>query len=373
MDFSIDRAYFLKALSTVGKAISPNSPMPVLSGIDINVSKDEIVLTGSDEFLTIRTTIRPGELSRLIIKEPGHFVVSKVYILSIVQKINDLTLDIFSDDGTHIFIETPASKFLLNALPAAEYPNMDLSRPEHEMSFPAFLMKDIVNEVGYAAAVQSSRQVLMGINFVAKEGTLTCHATDSYRMARKVCELKDCDDFAVTIPVKTLNEVISLIPEDTEMLKMYMNRKKVQFYFGPTLVQSGLYDGNYPDLSHIIPASHTSSMKVNVDEIMRVVDGTSIYSSSSNNYQICMNADEGGVRVNALSNEIGKCDQDLTATFEGEPIKIYFNARYMLNALKGLHSDGDVLIEMSGPLKPMKITNPDDPTLVMIVVPIRSY
>ena len=45
---------------------------------------------------------------------------------------------------------------------------------------------------------------------------------------------------------------------------------------------------------------------------------------------------------------------------------------YMLDAIKALGCE-KVLIEFSGFMKPIKVSNPEDASVLMILVPIRSY
>lgn len=61
-----------------------------------------------------------------------------------------------------------------------------------------------------------------------------------------------------------------------------------------------------------------------------------------------------------------------TPEYEGEDISLTCNGTYMLDAIKALGCE-KVLIEFSGFMKPIKVSNPEDASVLMILVPIRSY
>lgn len=62
----------------------------------------------------------------------------------------------------------------------------------------------------------------------------------------------------------------------------------------------------------------------------------------------------------------------LPCEYEGEDISLTCNGTYMLDAIKALGCE-KVLIEFSGFMKPIKVSNPEDASVLMILVPIRSY
>ena len=88
MHFSIDRKYFYEKLSVVSRAISVFSPLPALSGICIDVKSDQIILTGSDSNVSIRSTIVRGELNQLDIDSTGSIVIESKYLLEIIRKMD---------------------------------------------------------------------------------------------------------------------------------------------------------------------------------------------------------------------------------------------------------------------------------------------
>ena len=53
-------------------------------------------------------------------------------------------------------------------------------------------------------------------------------------------------------------------------------------------------------------------------------------------------------------------------------MRLVFNGTYLSEAVKGLGGD-KARIEFVGEAKPAKIISPDDDSIVMVIVPVRSY
>ena len=55
---------------------------------------------------------------------------------------------------------------------------------------------------------------------------------------------------------------------------------------------------------------------------------------------------------------------------QGSPIEIAFNDRYMIEALKHCDTD-EVYLEMTSPLKPIKIVPIEGDSFLFLVLPVR--
>ena len=100
-------------------------------------------------------------------------------------------------------------QFNLNGIEAEQYPNIDFSQPETAIHISTSDLKDIVNQTAYACGDNDQqRPVLMGINFNIQQNQLYCSGTDSYRLARKKVTIDSKADMNVTIPNKSLSEVV---------------------------------------------------------------------------------------------------------------------------------------------------------------------
>lgn len=371
MHFSIDRKYFFEKLSIVSRAISVFSPLPVLSGICIDVKDGQIILTGSDSNISIRTVIVPGELNDLNIQEEGSIIMDSKYLLEIVRKLDCKSIEMELVDYSLVRISSDNGQFNLNGIQANEYPDIDFSQPNHHFVLSAQELKSIVSQTAFACSDKDQRPVLTGVNFHSQGNTLYCSATDSYRLARKEIELSTAQDFNITIPSKSLTEVVRSVGEE-DTIDIYADSKKAQFIFDKTIIQTRLIDGTFPDVQRIIPTSAVSTMIVDSYEISSTIDRTN-FIRNDKVHLIKLECAIDETHIKTYSSEIGNSDEVLThCEYQGEDISLTCNGTYMLDAIKALSCE-KVKIEFSGFMKPIKVSNPEDASVLMILVPIRSY
>lgn len=372
MHFSIDRKYFYEKLSVVSRAISVFSTLPALSGICIDVKSDQIILTGSDSNVSIRSTIVRGELNQLDIDSTGSIVIESKYLLEIIRKMDCTMVELELVDYSLVRISSDNGQFNLNGIQSNEYPNIDFSQPTNSFELKSKDLKDIVSQTSFACSDKDTRPVLNGVNFKASNNTLYCSGTDSYRLARKVLPLQINHEFNITIPSKSLNEVVRSINEDEESIHIYVDSKKAQFIFDKTIIQTRLIDGTFPDVDRIIPTSFISSMVIDSKELAGVIDRTN-FIRNEKIHLIKLECSSEITRIKTSSSEIGNSDEVLTnCEYTGEDITLSCNGTFMLDAIKALNSE-KVKLEFSGLMKPIKIYDPEDDSVIMVIVPIRSY
>lgn len=372
MEFVINRKYFYEQLSTVARAISPFSPLPALSGILIDVKEDQIVLTGSDSNIAIRSTLVPGEQNQLQIISTGTISVESRYLLDIVRKLDCPMVRLELVDYTLVRLTSENGKYNINSSPADEYPPVDFSRPEGHFNLKPEEFDNIVAQTSFACSDKDQRPVLNGVNFEARGRDLYCSGTDTYRLARKTVQLEDDQNFNITISAKSLSEVVKSLGADTEVLEIFADRRKVQFVFDKTIIQSRLLDGTFPNLKAIIPTSFIGTLDVNTSELARAIDRTN-FMRSENVHLIQLDCSDKGVRLKVKASEIGNSDELLRdAHWEGDPLIVTLNGSYVQDALKALRGER-TLFQFSGLLKPILLTNPADESIIMVVVPVRTY
>lgn len=367
MNFKIKRLVLLNALAKVSRAVSLKSPLPVLTGIKFDLKDDCLVLTGSDSDITIQTTITDD----IEIIKKGSVVLSSKYILEIIRKIDSEVVHIYIVDGTLTRIEGSGSKFDLNGTSYIDYPRIDLNKSGVNLQIKSSDFKQAIEQTSFATSEKETRPVLTGVNFKAKDHTLECIATDSYRLAKRILDIESDVTFNIIIPKKSLIE-ISRIIENDEIIDLYISDRKVLCIYNNILIQTRLIDGTYPDTSRLIPNEFAYSMSVDSASLLSSIDRASLLSSDQTNIiKLSMNADT--VMISSHSQEIGSVEEILSkAFFKGNPLSISFSAKYLTDAIKSVNSD-KVRILFTGEMKPFIIKDLEREDIVQLVLPVRTY
>lgn len=370
MQFRILRTELLSAINKVSRAVSSKSPLPVLTGIKFNLTDNALILTGSDSDITIETVIEKNE-KKLTIFQTGAVVLTGHYISEIIRKIDSEYIDIEIIDGTLTRIKGERSEFNLNGIKAIDYPKIDLSCKGEHFTIDSLLLKTLITQTVFATSDKETRPILTGVNFRAGNGELSCIATDSYRLAKKVISVDENLQFNITIPAKSLNEISKII-EKVEDVEVYVSERKILFNMNGSVVQTRLIDGAFPDTSRLMPSNFDYELSVDSRDILSAIDRASLFASESSNI-VKLTMSENNVQISSKSQEIGSVEEDLhSAIFTGRPLNISFSAKYVTDAIRAISSN-KIKIYFVGDMKPFIIKNDDDESLTQLVLPVRTY
>ncbi len=372
MNFKISKRPFYTALTSVSHAISANSPIPSLSGIKIEALEDHLVLTASDSNISIQREVYASEDCELIIFEPGAVVIDSRYILEIVRKIDSDQLQLELVDGALTRISGHLAEFNINGISASLYPDIDFSKQAIEFSVQAKDLVKVIAQTVFAASDKETRPVLTGVNFRLVGNEFTAVATDSYRLAKSVVSLDNNDtNFSVTLPAKSLNEVVKTLEDEDEVI-MSVSDKKVQFFLNNTLIQTRLIDGLYPETDRLIPNEYAYEFEIDAQDLLNAIDRASFIKSDGISV-VRLEASSDEVVISSKSQEVGSSFEKIVPqSYKGGDLSISFSGKYVYEAIRALNSS-KVLIKFSGPMKPFVILNPGDDSVLQLVLPVRTY
>lgn len=371
MKLKIKRTVLLEALNNASKAISTKNIIPILSGIKFDLFKDRLVITASDNDITIQTSINSGE--DLLIEDTGSIVIKGKYILDIIRKLDSEFINIEIIDDHKIMIFTENSEFNLNGIEAREYPdiNLDLSTDFVNMKISDF--KTMISQTNYACSLDEARIVLTGVNIKINGDSLECSATDSYRLALRKFKLSTSvsNDIDIIIPSKNLSELMKLLSSLEDEIELHLFSNKIIFKFNNIIFQSRLINGTYPNTKNLIPSESLFELKLNCNEFYSMVDRASILNDDNDNNIVTLEIKDKLMKITSMSLEIGKVEEKMNVDCS-DSIKISFSAKYMMDALRTIKTK-DVIITFVGEIKPILLKNDDSDDLVSLILPIRTY
>ena len=375
MKFTIKKELLLDALSKVSKALSTKNLIPVLAGIKFDLKKKKLVLTASDNDITIQTTIESENEEDFKIENEGSIIVQGKYILEIVRKLQEDYINIEVIDELKILIYTNKSEYNLNGISENEYPNISLEESKKKIELTAGTLKSIVLQTAFASSNEETKPVLTGINFNIVGNVLECNSTDSYRLARKVISLDKAseDNYNIVIPSHNLLEFIKILGNDEEIVELHIFNNKILFKTGNLKFESRLINGSYPNTSNLLPEDSILVIHTNLNDFYNMIDRVSILTSDKEKNIVTLETNGDVLTLKSSSIEIGRVEEKMTISKNNEEdIKISFSARYMMEALKSFLTDS-VDLYFVGEIKPILIKSSEDETLTQLVLPIRTY
>lgn len=377
MKISIKRQYFIEQLNHCLKAISPRTTLPILNGIKIDVSDDQMVLTGSDSEISIEITI-PTEINNeeiLEIEETGSVVLTGRFFVDIIKKLSGEFVDLETNESFSTKITAGKSEFNLSGQDANQYPLLPEVSDADSLVLSSAVLKTIINQTNFAVSLSETRPVLTGVNWIFKDDHISFTATDSHRLAlRKLLDKTfNTDASNAIIPGKSLSELSKILSDSEDDVEINLSQNQVLFTYGNMRFISRLLEGNYPDTTRLFPENYETKVTVNNDEFYHAIDRVSLLAREGGNNVIRMTVENSQVELASNSPEVGTVNEEVNASHtEGEDIKISFNSKYMMDALRAIQSE-EVSIEFFGTMRPFTITPSDSDEVVQLILPIRTY
>ncbi|PZF91111.1 DNA polymerase III subunit beta [Listeria ivanovii] len=381
MKFVIERDRLVQAVNEVTRAISARTTIPILTGIKIVVNDEGVTLTGSDSDISIEAFIPLIENDEVIVEVEsfGGIVLQSKYFGDIVRRLPEENVEIEVTTNYQTNISSGQASFTLNGLDPMEYPKLPEVTDGKNIKIPINVLKNIIRQTVFAVSAIEVRPVLTGVNWIIKENKLSAVATDSHRLALHEIPLEtDIDEeYNIVIPGKSLAELNKILDDASESIEMTLANNQILFKLKNLLFYSRLLEGSYPDTSRLIPTDTKSELVINSKAFLQAIDRASLLARENRNNVIkLITLDNGQVEVSSNSPEVGNVSENVfSQSFTGEEIKISFNGKYMMDALRAFEGD-DIQISFSGTMRPFVLrpkdaTNPNE--ILQLITPVRTY
>ena len=371
MKIRIKQNILMEQLNYVIKGISNKNIIPILNCIKMELNEDGLYLMSTDNEIAIKTFIDKKDIEEII--EKGDLIVSGKLFYEIIRKLNDEFINIEEIVDSKLSIYTSNSSFTLNSINSNEFPDLELSEKENPIIINQKVFKNAINQTIFATSTQESRPVLTGINFNFSTGKMECTATDSYRLARKVIEIVNDEEYNIIIPTKNLNELIRMFSSEENDVELHIFDNKVIFKFDNIIMLSRIINGTYPDTSKLIPTEFSLTVKINLRKFFNAIDRASLLTSESDKNTIKFETHKNNVVISSNIPEIGYVEENIEIEKDSnEELKIAFSSKYMMDALRSLECE-EVNIMFNGDIKPIILKNIDSDDLIQLILPIRTY
>ncbi|MGS4181559.1 DNA polymerase III subunit beta [Staphylococcus pseudintermedius] len=376
MEFSIQRDYFITQLNDTLKAISPRATLPILTGIKIDATNEGIVLTGSDSEISIEITI-PNQVDGqeiINVVEAGSVVLPGRFFVDIIKKLPGKEVKLSTNEQFQTLITSAHSEFNLSGLDPDQYPLLPQVSSDDALQLPVKVLKNIIAQTNFAVSTSETRPVLTGVNWLIQQNELLCTATDSHRLAvRKLKLEEEIEDKNVIIPGKALAELNKIMTDSEDHIDIFFASNQVLFRVGNVNFISRLLEGHYPDTSRLFPENYEIKLGLNNSDFYHAIDRASLLAREGGNNVIKLSTGDTQIELSSTSPEIGTVKEEVTANdVEGGNLKISFNSKYMMDALKAIDNE-EVEVEFFGTMKPFILKPKDDDTVTQLILPIRTY
>lgn len=378
MKLTISKEYLNESIQNVSKAVSSRTTIPILSGIKIDAAANGVTLTASDTDISIQSFI-PAEVNGKTILETvekGSIVLPAKFFGEIIKKLPSEHIEIEVRPPFQATIRSGSSEVQMVGLDPEEFPQLPQIEEKKVISVASDLLKTMIRQTSFCVSTSETTPILTGVLWNLSAHGLKFIACDRHRLAQRETPLQteESQKFEnIVISGKTLNELNKILPDANELTDIVVSDNQVLFRLNNLLFYSRILDGTYPDTSKLIPQNFQTRLVLSAKQLSEAIDRAYLLSreEKTNIVKLTMQED-GTVEISSSSTELGRVTETLAAEeITGDLLKISFNSKYMIDALRSIDSES-IRLSFTGAMSPIIIEPVGDTKLLQLILPYRT-
>ena len=367
MKFSVSSSELLKRLQIAGGAIGSNPVLPILEDFLFTIENNKLKIAATDLETSITTEIE------VMADADGKIAVPAKILLETLKALpqQPITFTV-NEENFGIEITSAYGKYKLAGEDGQDFPSIPHPDSVDKIAMPGGALTHGITKTIFAASNDELRPAMTGVYFQVDFNKLILVATDAHKLVKYTFnEIGGEVSTSFIVPKKALNLLKGSLPEN-EDVNIAFNNANAFFSFGDTELVCRLIDARYPDYNAVIPVDNPNTLTLSRTDFQNSLKRIAIYANKTTN-QVILNINDGSLTISAqdldFSNE---ATEQLACTYEGEPLTIGFNAKFLVEMLGVLESD-EVKIELStstraGIMLPAEEVKGEE--ILMLVMPV---
>ena len=366
MKFTISREQVLPALQQIVSVIEKRQTMPILSNVLVVLTKNKLVLTGTDLEIQIIAEIA-------IESDIGmEFTIPARKFLDICRLLpSGAEIRMEHTDDAKIRIISGRSRFSLSTLPAEDYPEFSESEFEYRFSINAGKLKKALDKTIFCMANQDVRYYLNGLMLNISNSKIKLVASDGHRLSVFEDELESAAGYEarIIIPRKGVMELTRLLDDPDIEVEVRFSNNNIRIVIKDLTFSAKLVDARYPDFNRVFQQDFHNHILIQRQLLKDALTRVAILSNEKFK-GLSFDVSSESLKISTHNPEHEEAEEDLLIEYQGQPITIAFNAQYLLDAVSNLDSELAV-ISIASNLSSCIIDEPENQAYRFIVMPMR--
>lgn len=355
------KSNLLNGVQTVSKAVPNKTTMSILECILVDATENMIKLTANDMELGIETVIE-GDII-----ESGTIALDAKIFLEIVRKLPDNDITIETDPSYKTTILCEKAKFNIIGKSGEDFSYLPEIERNDSVIVSQFTLKEVIRQTIFSIADNENNKLMTGELFEIENDTLKVVSLDGHRISIRKIALKNAYDHKkVVVPGKTLSEVSKILSGDMDKdVNIFFTDKHILFEFNNTLVVSRLIEGEYFKIDQMLSSDYETKIKMNKRELLDCIDRATLLVKEGDKKPVIIDVKDTSMQLK-MNSTVGSMDEDIDIDKEGKDLKIGFNPKFLIDALRVIE-DEEILIYMVNPKAPCFIKDEKESYIYMIL------
>jgi DNA polymerase-3 subunit beta len=360
-------------LKIVERVIGKNLTLPILNNILLETDKNFLKLSSTDLEIGIRYWI----LSK--IEEEGGITIPAKFFCNLINSFPNEKIS-FNTKDLLLEIEHKNYKATIKGFSKDEFPIIPEIKNEEQLEIDSNLFYSGLNQLVSIPALSQIRPEISGIYIFFGKHFIKLAATDSFRLAEKIINYETPleKEYSLIIPQKTGFELLQILSEKKQKLKIYFSPDQIMFELSMSEVKhpqvqliSRLIEGEYPNYQEIIPQKYETQIILPQEKFLNQIKIASLFSGKINDVKMKVDPKTETLEIFSQNPELGEQKSLISGKIKGEKQEISFNYKFLIDGLLNIKSS-EVIFELNGEDGPGVLKPVGDTSYIYIVMPIKT-
>jgi DNA polymerase-3 subunit beta len=338
--------------------------LPVLSCILFEASKDLLVrATNLEAAIEVHVSAE--------VTEKGSVAVPAAILSQTLRSISGDKITLRSEES-NLVIEAHGTRTLIKAIPHDEFPILNAGADKKGIMVVKERFVRALQAVSYATSPSMIRPELGSVFMSIEGGTITCAATDSFRLAeKKITSAAGKDDVELLIPLKHASELVHVL-EKLNIEEIELRADDSQMVVSTEALQyiSRVVEGNFPNYKDIIPKTFTTEAILLKNDFIEMLRKARVFSGNDQHVGLHLYPKRKIFSATAQSADVGEMSDSIDAALSGEDVDINFHIGYLADCLGSVGADS-ITLNFAGVGRPLVIKGVSDSSFTYLVMPLN--
>lgn len=366
MDIVVQREALLKPLQAVSGVVEKKQTLPILSNVLLTIKDGHLLLTGTDLEIELIGFVRIESQSA-----DGIATVSARKLFDICRTLPEGSMLRLSLEKNYLVVRAGESCFMLNTLPADDFPSLEDSHFPVQFTIKQSSLKNLLTRTYFAMGQQDVRHYLNGTFLDIGQQSIKCVAADGHRLALTTYQDDSIGNVSarLILPRKSVLELIRLLGGDSDSdVTLHIGEQRVRFVTPDFIFTSKLINAQYPDYNRLIPKGAAVATG-DRESIKQALTRASILSNEKFR-GVRFQLESSKLRITANNSDQEQAEEAVTLDYAGENMEIGFNVAYLLDVVSAITTKA-VRCVFTSPNDGVLIEPAEGDHSIYVVMPMR--
>lgn len=354
------------AFSLAASIAPARSPKEILQNVKVTASGGKLTLTATDMEIGIRLEVEEG----VEIEVEGTALLPVQRTMAILRESTDETL-LLETDESGIQVSGSRSKFRLPGNNPDEFPPVVSFDEEKYHVIPSRAFRSMVRRTVFATDTDNSRFALGGVLLEMTGQGVTAVGTDGRRLAcvestGESVGQHETSGNSTIVPTRAIQLMERAVDDSEETVDVAARPSDLLLRTKSAVIYSRLVEGRYPNWRQVIPKrTDAIQLDMTVGPVFAALRQAAIVTDQESR-GIDFTFGDGTLKLEASTKDIGQSQIELPVAYDGEPITLTMDHRYLADFCKVLDREATFMMEIESSSSPALMTTDDGYSYVIM-------